>query len=216
MTKIVKALAASGFAVLAVALFGIAMSSSAGTVSAQTPPAAPSAFFGDVSVDGAPVAKGTLIEAVVNGSVCGDGRAGDPGTGGDDNYAIQVRAFDPQGLNGEDCGSTGDTVIFYIGGVSAGKVGGTGVWNSSTAQRVNLSYTTPTVAPTTGSATPGTGTPGTGTPGTGAATSTPKAPVTGAGLSTGDSGSATWLYVALGLGAVAFGASGVAVARKNR
>jgi len=210
MTKIVKALAASGFAVLAVALFGIAMSTTAGTVSAQTPPAAPSAFFGDVSVDGAPVAKGTLIEAVVNGSVCGDGRAGDPGTGGDDNYAIQVRAFDPQGLNGEDCGSTGDTVIFYIGGVSAGKVGGTGVWNSSTAQRVDLSYTTPTVAPTTAT------TPGTGTPGAGTATSTPKAPTTGAGLSTGDSGSATWLYVALGLGAVAFGASGVAVARKSR
>ncbi|HET7738621.1 MAG TPA: hypothetical protein VFK32_08615 [Tepidiformaceae bacterium] len=210
MTKVVKALAASGFAVLAVALLGIAMSSSAETASAQTPPAAPSAFYGDVSVDGAPVAKGTLIEAVVNGSVCGDGRTGDPGTGGDDNYAIQVRAFDPQGLNGEDCGSTGDTVIFYIGGVAGGKVGGTGVWNSSTAQRVNLSYTTPTVAPTTS------GTPGTGTPGAGTATSTPKAPTTGAGLDTGDSGSATWLYVALGLGAVAFGASGVAVARKSR
>ncbi len=207
MTKVVKALAASGFAVLAVALFGIAMSSSAQTASAQTPPAAPSAFFGDVSVDGAPVAKGTLIEAVVNGSVCGDGRAGDPGTGGDDNYAIQVRAFDPQGVGGEDCGSTGDTVIFYIGGVSAGMVGGTGVWNSSTAQRVDLSYTTPTVAPTTSGST---------TPGAGTATSTPKAPTTGAGLGTGDSGTATWLYVALGLGAVAFGASGVAVARKSR
>ncbi|HET7738362.1 MAG TPA: hypothetical protein VFK32_07300, partial [Tepidiformaceae bacterium] len=59
------------------------------SASAQTPPAAPSAFYGSVVVGGSPAPAGTLVEAVVNGAVCGDARTGDPGSGGSSSYAIQ-------------------------------------------------------------------------------------------------------------------------------
>jgi hypothetical protein len=45
---------------------------------------------------------------------------------------------------------------------------------------------------------------------------TPGAPDTGSGVTTGDTGTATWLFAALALGVVAFGASGIAVARRSR
>jgi hypothetical protein len=224
MIKLGKAHKASALALAGVALFGMAMSSNATTVSAQTPPAPPSAFFGDVTLDGAPVATNTLIEAVINGTVCGDARTGDAGTDGPDSYAIQVDAAGP---GDEDCGETGDVVSFYIGGVATGQLGGTAPFNSSTATRVDLSFTTPTTAPTTVTTTPGTATATvTNTPDgddddddddddNGTATATPKAPTTGSGFTTTDGGSATWLFVALGLGAVALGATGVAASRRS-
>lgn len=225
--KVVKALASSGlFAVLSVALIGFSMTGSP-TVSAQSPPNPPAAFHGDVEVDGDPVPAGTLIEAVIDGEVCGDARTGEAGSAGSSSYYVYVEAMAPAA---PDCGTAGETVVFYIGGEATGRVGGSGTWNNSLAQRVDLSYTTPataTATTTTGTGTatatttgtggtPGTGTPGTGTGGTAVKTNTPKAPGTGLGTTAEGDGSATWLFAAIGLGAIAFGASGVAVARRSR
>lgn len=209
MTKVVKALAASGlFAVLSVALIGISMSMGSGTASAQTPPNPPSAFHGTVTVDGTPAGAGTLIEAVVDGTVCGAGYTGAAGTAGASSYALQVSAFEPQGVGGGvNCGTPGDTVIFYIGGKAVGKVGGSGTWNNSTVQQVNLTYTTPTPTPSP-SATAGAG--------TATSTATPKAPGTGLGTAADGGDMPGWLFATIGLGAIAFGASGVAVARRSR
>lgn len=215
MTKLMKALAASGlFAVLSVALIGISMSNGTGTASAQTPPNPPSAFHGTVTVDGTPAGAGTLIEAVVDGTVCGSGYTGAAGTAGASSYALQVSAFDPQGVGGGvNCGTPGDTVLFYIGGKAVGKVGGSGTWNNSTVQRVDLTYTTPTPTPSVTASVTASATAGTGTA---AATSTPKAPGTGLGTAAGGGDTPGWLFAAIGLGAIAFGASGVAVARRSR
>lgn len=208
MTKVVKALAASGlFAMLAIALVGLPMG--AKTVDAQSPPAPPSAFYGSVTVDGSLVGSNVLIEAVVDGTVCGSDY-----TDGSSVYSLYVESMQPAAPN---CGVSGDTVLFYIGGVATGRLGGSGVWNNSIAQEVNLSYTTPTVAPTTTTPDNGTATT-TATTGTGTATktATPKAPGTGSGLAGDGSDAPAWLFAALGLGAIAFGASGVAVARRSR
>ena len=86
-----------------------------------------------------------------------------------------------------NCGTDGAAVTFYVGGVKANE---TGNWRNYDLNQLNLTVTTP-VSPT------------------------PKPPATGSGLTAGDS-SATWLFVVFALGALAFSAGGVAVARRSR
>jgi len=213
MTKVVKALAASGlFAMIAIALVGLPMG--AKMVDAQSPPAPPSAFYGNVTLDGELVGNNVLVEAVVDGTVCGSDY-----TDGSSVYSLYVESMQP---SAPSCGVAGDTVLFYIGGVATGQLGGSGVWNNSIAQQVNLSYTTPTTVPTETSTATATVTT---TPDdddddddddNGAATATPKAPTTGTGAAGTGSDASSMLFAALGLGAVALGAGGVAVARRSR
>jgi hypothetical protein len=107
--------------------------------------------------------------------------------GGEARYVIDSPALDP-GAN-PNCGVDGAVVTFYIGGKLAKE---SGSWKNYQLNTVNLSYVTPTV------------------------TSTPKPPVTGFGPATDNSSSASWLFAALGLGALAFGVGGATVARRSR
>ncbi|MGE0601139.1 MAG: hypothetical protein AB7J35_17705 [Dehalococcoidia bacterium] len=107
--------------------------------------------------------------------------------GGEARYTLDSPALDP-GAN-PNCGVDGATVTFYIGGKKANE---TGSWKNYELNTVNLTYTTPTV------------------------TATPKPPVTGDSLASTNNESATLLYIALGLGAIAFGVGGATVARRSR
>lgn len=189
MTKVLK-LVGGGWlaAVLGVVLFAASGALTSTTVSAESPPNPPARFVGSVLVDGQAPASGTLIELRIGNATCGATTVFMSGS--EARYAVDSPALDP-GAN-PNCGVDGASVSFYIGGKKANE---TGTWKNYQLNTVNLTYTTPTP---TASASP-----------------TPKPPVTGTGLAS-DNGSATWLYVALGLGALAFGVGGAAVARRAR
>lgn len=188
MTHVLKLLGGGWLAaVLGVALFGLAGTFSAGTVSAESPPNPPARFVGSVKVDGTAPAAGTTIEARIGNATCGVTTTFMSGS--EARYVLDSPALDP-GAN-PNCGVEGAVVSFYIGGKKAAE---TGSWKNYELNTVNLTYTTPT--PT--------------------ATATPKPPVTGNTATTSSDAAATWLFVALGLGALAFGVGGATVARRSR
>lgn len=190
MTKFLKMLGAAGLtAVLGIALFGA-------TVLADSPPAPPARFVGSVTVNGQPATAGSAITAVIGSTTCGTTAVFM--SGAEARYTVDSPALDPGAT--PNCGTDGATVSFTVNGVKANE---TGVWHSYQLNTVNLTVTTATATPTA-SATPAK-----------TATATPKGPVTGSGVDTSNSGTAIWLYVALGLGALAFGVGGVSVARKS-
>ncbi len=189
MTKIVRMLAGGGLA----AVLGISAFASA---SAESPPNPPSRFVGTVLVDGAAPPAGTSITAKIGVTTCSVTSTFN--TGAASNYKTDVPALDPGAT--PNCGTDGATVTFYIGDKLAKE---TGKWVNSQLSVLNLTYVTPPTA--TPSTTPGAG--GTVTP--------PKPPPTGSGLQ-GGSDSNGWLFVALGLGAIAFGIGGATVAKRNR
>jgi len=189
MNKIVRMLAGSGLA----AVVGVAAFASA---SAESPPNPPSRFAGTVLVDGAAPPAGTRIEARIGNATCGVTTTFN--TGAASNYKLDVPALDP-GAN-PNCGTDNAKVSFYIGDKLAKE---TGSWVNSQLSVLNLTYVTP--PPPTTPAGGGTTTPVT----------PPKAPVTGSGLQSGSDAN-TWLFVALGLGAMAFVVGGAAVAKRNR
>jgi hypothetical protein len=161
----------------------------AAVASAESPPSPPARFVGSVMIDGANAPAGTLIEARIGNTTCGATTVFS--AGGEARYSLDSPALDPGAT--PNCGVEGAAVSFYIGGKKANE---TGSWANYQLNTVNLTYTTPTE-----------------TPGT-----TPKPPVTGDAqfTSSGSGTAATWLYVALGLGALAFGVGGTAVARRSR
>jgi len=186
MTKVLKMLGGSGLAaVLGVVLLGISGSFNATSVSAESPPSPPARFVGSVLSDGKPATPGTSIELHIGNSTCGVTPVFT--ASGESRYAVDSPALDPGAA--PNCGVDGATVSFWIGGKKANE---TGVWHNYQLNTVNLTYTTPTPSPT------------------------PKAPTTGSGLSSSDSGgTAAWLFVMLGFGALAFGVGGVTAARKS-
>ncbi len=208
MTKIVRMLAGGGLA----AVLGISAFASA---SAESPPNPPSRFAGTVLVDGAAPPAGTSITAKIGNTTCGVTTTFN--TGAASNYKVDVPALDPGAT--PNCGTDGATVSFFIGDKLARE---TGKWANSQLGVLNLTYVTPPTATPTGSTTPGAGTPGAGTPGAGtpggggsSTVTPPKVSNTGTGLQSGSDSNA-WLFVALGLGAVAFGIGGATVAKRNR
>jgi len=201
MTKVLKLL---GGGSLAVALGMILFASgafSATSVSAESPPSPPARFVGSVRVDGAMATAGSLIELRIGTSTCGVTSVFMSGS--EARYAVDSPALDPGAT--PNCGVDGAVVTFYVGGRQANE---TGVWHNYQLNTVNLTVTTPTPT-TTATTTPGAGT----TPGTG---TTPRPPTTGGGTATSSDTTAVWLYAALGLGAIAFGVGGTAVARRSR
>ena len=193
MNKIVRMLAGSGLAaVLSVAAFA--------SVSAESPPNPPSRFAGTVLVDGAAPPAGTRIEARIGNATCGVTTTFN--TGAASNYKVDVPALDP-GAN-PNCGTDNAKVSFYIGDKLAKE---TGSWVNSQLSVLNLTYVTPPPPPT--ATTPAGGGGGTTTP------TAPKPPVTGSGIQAGSDAN-TWLFVALGLGAMAFVVGGATVAKRNR
>jgi hypothetical protein len=190
MTKVLKVLAGGWLAaVLGIALFAAAGTLGASTVSAESPPNPPARFAGTVTIDGQPAPAGTVIEARIGNAACGVTQVFTQG--GQSRYVLDVPALDP-GAN-PNCGVDGAVVTFYIGGKKAAE---TGSWKNYQLNELNLTYTTPTP---TASPSP-----------------TARPPATGNTVTTDGGASASWLLAIAGLGILAFGVSGIAVARRAR
>ncbi|MCZ2111506.1 MAG: hypothetical protein LC118_18405 [Dehalococcoidia bacterium] len=191
MTKVFKVLGSGGLAaVLGILLLGFSGAMNAQTVSAESPPNPPGRFVGSVKVNGVPAAAGTAIEARIGTSTCGVTTVFMSGS--DARYSVDVPALDP-GAN-PNCGTDGAAVAFYVGGQKANE---SGSWKNYQLNQLDLTVTTATATPAVPVKTPG-------------------APVTGSGVASDAGSSAVWLFAVLGLGALAFGVSGVAVARRSR
>jgi hypothetical protein len=210
MTKVFKWLGGSVAGVLGgVLLLGASGGLNATDVAAQSPPTPPARFVGTVVIDGQPAAEGTLIEARVGSTTCGTDQV--IMSGSEARYSVDVSALDPAGS--PNCGTEGAVVTFYIGGRLAEQ---SGTWRNFDINIVNLTYTTPTPTPsvTTTASPSATGT-ATTPGGGGTSVATPRPPSTGTGGAS-DNGSAVWLFVLLGTGALAFGVGGATVARRSR
>jgi hypothetical protein len=201
MSKVLRTLlGGSAFAaVLGAVLFGFAGVFGAQQVEAQSPPTPPSRFAGTVTLNGAPVLPGTVVSAMIGSASCGSTATFTEA--GVARYVLDVPALEPAGA--PNCGTDGAVVSFFIGSVKANE---TGAWRNFDLNQLNLtaSSATPTASPSA-SATP------TGGGGT------PKPPTTGSGGTSIESGSDTnWLFLALGVGAVALAAGGAVVVRRSR
>lgn len=188
MTKVLKMLGSIGLAaVMGVALLG------ASVALAESPPNPPARFAGTVLVDGVKPTAGTVIEARIGNTSCGTTSTFDQG--GNANYVLDVPALDPGAT--PNCGTENAAVSFFVGGKLAQQ---TGSWKNYQLNVLNLTVVSPTATPA-----------GTTTP-------TPGAPATGNNghVETTGSSAAILLFAALGLGAVAFGVGGAAVARRSR
>jgi hypothetical protein len=202
MSNVMRKLAVSGLAAVAGALvLGFSGTFGAGIVEAQSPPTPPARFAGSVTVDGAPVAAGTVITAQIGSATCGSTSTFTEA--GQARYVLDVPALEPNAA--ANCGTDGATVVFFIGALRANE---TGSWRNFDLNLLNLTATTP-VSPTPTATV--TGTPGTATP-----VATPRAPTTGTGTIDSSEGSSS-LFLALGIGAVALAAAGAATAvRRSR
>jgi len=191
MTNMFKWLGGLGLAAaLGILLFGFSGAMNTTEVAAQSPPTPPSRFGGTVKVDGVTPPAGTVIEARVGSASCGNASVDQDGR-----YTVNVIAAAPAN---QGCGTDGAAIAFYIGGKKANE---TGSWKNFDFTALNLTYTTPPTPVPSASAT--------------TAVSTPRPPSTGNATTSSDSGSASWLLVVFGAAALAFGASGVAVARRR-
>ena len=159
---------------------------------AQSPPNPPSRFVGNIVVDGAPAAAGTLVEARIGAVTCGATTVFM--SGGEARYVLDSPASDP--AQNPNCGADGSTVTFYVAGKQAAE---TGSWANYKLNTVNLTVTTAATTPT---AVP-----------TAAPSKTPSAPV--AGNTAGTSGTGISL-LDLVLVAAALGLAGVGVAATVR
>ena len=174
-------------AVVGILLFGFSGAMNTTGVAAQSPPTPPSRFGGTVKVDGVTPPSGTVIEARVGAASCGNAAVDQDGR-----YTVNVVAAAPAN---QGCGTDGAAIAFYIGGKKADQ---TGSWKNFDFTSLNLTYTTPPTPVPAGSPT---------------AVPTPKPPSTG---NTGsDTSTAPWLLVVFGAAVLAFGVSGVAVARRR-
>ena len=106
---------------------------------ARAVPPLPSSFWGEVTLDGAPVPAGTLVEALVDGRVCGrtrtilyEGRA---------HYALNALGDDPSTPEVEG-GRDGEALDLAVEGVPIA----TGTWRSGTNVRVDLPAVTVALA----------------------------------------------------------------------
>jgi hypothetical protein len=189
MTKVFKLLGGGSLAVVLGMVLFASGAFSATSVSAESPPSPPARFVGSVKVDGANPAAGTLIELRIGSTTCGVTSVFTAGA--EARYAVDSPALDPAAT--PNCGVDGAAVSFYVGGKKANE---TGSWKNYQLNQVNLTVTTPTPSGTT--------------------TTTPVVPTTGDSITQDSGTSATWLYAVLGLGAIAFGVGGTAVARRSR
>ena len=192
MSKTRKFLRQLGLAAVAAAITSALVVSVAG---AQSPPTPPSRFVGNVTVNGAPAAAGTTIEARIGGTTCGVTTVFM--SGAEARYALDSPALDP--AQNPACGVDGSVVQFYVGGQLANE---TGSWANYRLNTVNLTVT-PAAVPTTPP-------PAAATP-----TRTPGAPQAGDSFTSGGGAPSIPLMEAM-LVATAIGLAGVAVAARAR
>jgi len=216
MSKFAKWLGGIGFAAaLGIMLFGLSGAFSPTGAAAETPPNPPARFGGTVKVDGVTPPAGTVVEARIGSTSCGVTSVDSAGR-----YIIEVAAFDPGAKPNcgtyNDATNTGSVVTFYVGGQLASQ---TGICKNFQFNPLDLTVVTvtPTVTVTVpaGTTTPtGTATTPGGT-GTTAPSTTPRPPVAGQVTSSDDSSMLLVLAI-VGIGALAFGVGGTAVARRGR
>jgi hypothetical protein len=197
MSKLSRSLIGSvSAAVLGVLLFGFSGAFTAHEAAAESPPTPPARFAGSVTLDGAPVAPGTVITAVIGSASCG--ATSSYTSGAEARYNLDVPALDPGAA--PNCGTEGASVTFYVGAIKATEVGS---WKNYELNIVNLTAVTPKPSPSP-------------TSGGGGAVVTPKPPATGNGTLAASDGNNAWLFAILGLGTVALGAAGAVAARRGR
>jgi hypothetical protein len=109
---------------------------------AQTPP---TRVFGTVTIDGQPAPLGTIVQAVVNDHLCGEGPVRYVNDQLPQGYVVDVLSFS----SSQGCGTDGDTVTFRVGGVQANE---TATFQSGAFVRLDLTVSgqvaTPTAGPT--------------------------------------------------------------------
>ena len=162
---------------------------------AQSPPAPPARYVGNVRVDGANATVGTVIEARIGNAACGTSSVF--ASGSESRYALDAPALDPSTAPG--CGADGAVVTFYVGGRLANE---TATWINYQLNTVNLTVAS---APTTATPAPGT---------TPAPATTPRPPTTGTGPS--DGSTAPSMEMLLVAAAIGLTGAGVAVGAKAR
>jgi hypothetical protein len=172
----------SGAAALAIG--ATALTASVALAQPSNPPAR---FAGTVTVNGAPAAAGTAVEARVGTTVCGTTTTFNQNNAA--NYVVDVPAQDAAN---EGCGTESATVTLFVNGQQAGS----GPWRNFELNQINL-----VVGAATATATPS----GTAT-GTATAVPTPGAPQTGSGLDSPGSG----INPLIGIGIVALVATAAA------
>jgi hypothetical protein len=206
---------AAAIALMAVVAIGL---HSNATSSVEAQPLPPAKFYGTVTVNGQPAALGSAIRAKVDGNVCGSTTVQSIQGVGTNAYNIDVLHSGQQA----GCGDPGDTVTFEWASTPTGAefvVCGTGSWNNTSFNLLNLSCGPgPTTAPPT-TAPPTTAPPTTAPPTSPAATTpaaTTAAPVAPppSGGGPGDSSSFGWLPLALA-GAALAGVGGVLALRRS-
>lgn len=172
MSKLLRSLVGGASAtVLGVLLLGFSGAFTAHEAAAESPPTPPSRFAGSVTLDGAPVAPGTVITAVIGSASCG--ATSTYTSGAEARYNLDVPALDPGAS--PNCGTDGASVTFFVGAIKAKEVGS---WKNYELSVLNLTAETPKPSPSPSA--PG------GTP-----VATPKAPATGNGaIAASDSNSA--------------------------
>jgi hypothetical protein len=102
------------------------------TIPALAIPPLPSSFYGTVQVDGENVPDDTVVQALIDGQACGQGRT--QTHEGVSVYHLDVLGDDTD-TAAHDGGREGDTIQFEIGGVLADE---TGTWHSGTNVELNL------------------------------------------------------------------------------
>ncbi|GBD24460.1 hypothetical protein HRbin29_02138 [bacterium HR29] len=149
---------------------------------ASAQPVPPAVFSGSVTIGGNPAPAGTVVVAYLGNTACGTTIVSTPGQ-----YVLQCAG-----------GQVGDTVTFTVNGQPAGS----GTWNNTQLNTVNLVVEERTPTPT---ATP------TRTP-------TPRAPRTGSGMEAdgGTAGGGMLPLALLGVALLGLGAAGAVAARRAR
>lgn len=130
-----------------IAFMVCALALAAGPVDVQAFPPLPASFYGTVKLNGANVADGTLIEALINGKVYAQGYT--QMFQGDSVYTITIPG-DDTGTSSIEGGKEGETITFKIGGIEAQQ---SAVWRTGSSAELNLSAAA-AVAPNTPAPTP--------------------------------------------------------------
>ncbi|MDF2958096.1 MAG: PKD repeat domain protein [Candidatus Alkanophagales archaeon MCA70_species_1] len=132
----VKSLAAF---VIAVVLLGVVAANA--SASAQQPPVLPCAFYGNVTIDGAPAPAGTEIVAKIGDEIRGSITVTEPGRYGG------AGALDPKLIVIGNTSDEGKNITFYVNGIKAEQ---TAVWQSGGVFKLDLSVKTQTPSPSPG------------------------------------------------------------------
>ena len=97
----------------------------------QAVPLLPSSFYGTILLNGAPIADGSLVQALIDGQVVAFTHS--LTYQGASVYALNVPSNDP--ATSTPGGEAGDTLQFKVGGILAVQ---TGIWQSGTNVELNL------------------------------------------------------------------------------